>query len=459
VTRRGAFNSVSMFSRGLGMDAAGRIGSRPKVSIVIATYNWSAVLRRALRSVALQTFSDFEVLVVGDHCTDDSEAVVDAFGDPRFKWHNLAKHYGGQWAPNNYGIEQARGDWIAYLGHDDIWYPTHLERGLSTAAETDADLVASIMILYGPPGPDAVYGLSGVFADGVFAPDDFMPPSSVMHRRSLITRIGPWQPPETLDLPVDCQFIKDAIEAGARIAPTNELTAFKFNAAWRRDAYRTRTTDQQDALLARIEGQGDFRPGELIKVLQAIAADRFIPIKMPKAPYRPMSRRYKGATERFAPNELRHIEDAVRFPVPDEYAGLEWHSAEQDARYGPYRWIGPSPKALLDLPVVLDRDLMLRVHVLQCIDAQDAARLRLSANGEPLETTVETTQGDTYLVSARLEVPKRAEPTEGLRLTFEVAEVRQPFRLGINEDRRWLGVPVNWIELRPVGWIEGPSAQ
>jgi len=180
---------------------------------------------------------------------------------------------------------------------------------------------------------------------------------------------------------------------------------------------------------------------------------------MPKAPYRPMSRRYKGAMERFAPSELRQIDDAVRFPVPDEYAGLEWHSAEHDAHYGGYRRIGPSPKALLDLPVVVDRDLMLRVHVLQCIDAQDAARLRLSANGQPLETTVETTQAQTHLVSAKVELPARTEPTEGLRLAFEVAEVRQPFRLGINEDRRWLGVPVNWIELRPVRWIEEPAAQ
>ena len=141
-----------------------RFGSRPKVSIIIATYDWSAVLRRALRSVALQTFSDFEVLVVGDHCVDDSESVVRSFGDARFKWHNLDKHYGGQWAPNNYGIVQARGEWIAYLGRDDLWYPTHLERALATAAATQADLVASIMILYGPPGAGAIHALSGAFA-------------------------------------------------------------------------------------------------------------------------------------------------------------------------------------------------------------------------------------------------------------------------------------------------------
>ena len=50
----------------------------PLVSVVIATFNWSAALRLAIRSVLQQTLGDFEVLVVGDACTDDSEAVVAA---------------------------------------------------------------------------------------------------------------------------------------------------------------------------------------------------------------------------------------------------------------------------------------------------------------------------------------------------------------------------------------------
>ena len=51
---------------------------RPLVSVIIATYNWSNVLRLAIRSLLWQTEQDFEVLVVGDGWTDDSEAVVNA---------------------------------------------------------------------------------------------------------------------------------------------------------------------------------------------------------------------------------------------------------------------------------------------------------------------------------------------------------------------------------------------
>jgi hypothetical protein len=106
--------------------------SKPTITFAIATYNWSRALRCALRSALLQTMQDFEILVVGDGCTDDSAAVVAEFNDPRLRRHNLERNHGGQWAANNYACENAAADWIAYLGHDDIWYPTHLEAVLRT---------------------------------------------------------------------------------------------------------------------------------------------------------------------------------------------------------------------------------------------------------------------------------------------------------------------------------------
>jgi glycosyltransferase involved in cell wall biosynthesis len=86
---------------------------KPAISVIIATYNWSAALRCAIRSVLLQTMQDFEVLVVGDACTDDSQAVVTDFNDARIRWHNLDTNYGSQWGPNNYGLAHAAADWVA----------------------------------------------------------------------------------------------------------------------------------------------------------------------------------------------------------------------------------------------------------------------------------------------------------------------------------------------------------
>src|SRR6266513_1317224 len=115
----------------------------PAVTVIIPTYNWSSVLPYSIGSALRQSFTDFELLVVGDGCTDDSAAVVAATDDPRVRWINLPVNSGHQSAPNNEGLRQARGEIIAYLGHDDLWLPHHLQVLLSALDE----------------GADVAYGL------------------------------------------------------------------------------------------------------------------------------------------------------------------------------------------------------------------------------------------------------------------------------------------------------------
>jgi len=67
-----------------------------QVTVLLPTYNWSNVLRYAIASVLRQTFTDFELLVIGDGCTDDSEAVTAEAGDPRVRWINLPANSGHQ---------------------------------------------------------------------------------------------------------------------------------------------------------------------------------------------------------------------------------------------------------------------------------------------------------------------------------------------------------------------------
>ena len=88
----------------------------PSVTIIVPTFNWSSVLPFSVGSALRQTFTDFELLVIGDGCTDDSAAVVGALGDERVRWINLATHVGHQSGPNNEGLRQARGGCVAYSG-------------------------------------------------------------------------------------------------------------------------------------------------------------------------------------------------------------------------------------------------------------------------------------------------------------------------------------------------------
>ena len=70
----------------------------PRVTVVMATYNWATVLPYSIASILDQTFTDFELLVIGDGCTGDSAEVVAGFDDPRVQWHNLPSNAGHQYA-------------------------------------------------------------------------------------------------------------------------------------------------------------------------------------------------------------------------------------------------------------------------------------------------------------------------------------------------------------------------
>jgi glycosyltransferase involved in cell wall biosynthesis len=112
---------------------------QPRVSVVIPTYNRAADLRRALASVAAQTFADWEAVVVDNHSIDDTAQVVASFADPRIRL--LMIHNGGIIARSrNLGIKEARGEFIALLDSDDWWQPRKLELSVR-ALERGADVV------------------------------------------------------------------------------------------------------------------------------------------------------------------------------------------------------------------------------------------------------------------------------------------------------------------------------
>jgi glycosyltransferase involved in cell wall biosynthesis len=94
------------------------------ISIIIPLYNKQDFIAEALQSVLQQTFIGFEVLVVNDGSTDNSEAVVSEIKDDRIKLINIKNR--GVSVARNTGIKKAKYPWVAFLDADDWWAPTFL---------------------------------------------------------------------------------------------------------------------------------------------------------------------------------------------------------------------------------------------------------------------------------------------------------------------------------------------
>ncbi len=241
----------------------------PSVSVIIPTYNWSSVLPYSIGSVLRQTFTDFELLVVGDGCTDDSEAVVGRVGDPRVEWINLPTNTGHQSEPNNEGLRQARGQFIAYLGHDDLWLPHHLSC-LVSALEQGADLAYGISLIL-PGEPNGYHTWPYPPCEG-YQPGMWIPPTSVVHRHSITDHVGGWRHHRELDTHPEVELWRRAYTAHYRFVFVPRLTAVKFPASTRRDVYKLRPCHEQADWSKRIEKEDDFEVVELMKIFLATAA-------------------------------------------------------------------------------------------------------------------------------------------------------------------------------------------
>jgi len=98
-----------------------------KVSIILPTYNRASMLNKAIDSTLNQTFKDFELIIVDNYSTDNTESVVKSYDDKRISY--FKNQNNGLVSINrNYGIQKSCGEYIAFLDDDDLWLPEKLEK-------------------------------------------------------------------------------------------------------------------------------------------------------------------------------------------------------------------------------------------------------------------------------------------------------------------------------------------
>jgi glycosyltransferase involved in cell wall biosynthesis len=240
----------------------------PRVSIITATFNRSNVLSLAVRSVLWSAFENWELIVVGDCCTDDTAEVMASFPDERIRFVNLTANVGEQSGPNNAGFGLARGELIAYLNHDDLWYPDHLDVLVGEIDRDPSDLVFSMLEVIEADGTPT---LSGASPTGRYEPYLAVPASSWLARRELIEELGGWRP-STRSFNVPSQdLLFRAWRKGRMMRHVPKVTGVAIPSGGRPGVYARRDVAENERWFASMAEPG-FREAELTRIAHRAVA-------------------------------------------------------------------------------------------------------------------------------------------------------------------------------------------
>jgi glycosyltransferase involved in cell wall biosynthesis len=180
----------------------------PKISVILPVYNGLPYLELAIKSILVQTFQDFELIIIDDGSIDESTSVIESFNDLRIRFVRQQNH--GLAATLNKAIVLAKGEYIARQDQDDICLPLRMQRQVEFLnANPEVGMVgtaAEIWVgnertsrLLAHPADDAALRFGLLF-------DNYFVHSSVMIRRSVFDKVGAYsedrtrQPPEDYEL-------------------------------------------------------------------------------------------------------------------------------------------------------------------------------------------------------------------------------------------------------------------
>ena len=471
----------------------------PSISVVIATYNRSRALAYAIESVLGQTFTDWELIVVGDACTDDTAEIVARYVevDPRVRFVNLERNWGEQSAPNNIGRSLARAPLIAYLSHDDFWLPHHLKACCEALAATGADLVlgtaANISFDGGRFAFDSLHVLLQGMGEGHrWSPSDLdasvVAASCWLIRSNTLDRVGGWRMSEEERAEPSQALLFRLWRRGFRIYTLNDLTLVIITAGSRPTSYLRPETPEHDwiaehlddaafasELAARMPNTNAFadsrsprRPPYWRRAIAGILANIGINPRVPSIAMRHgWSRgaylRYLREFLNLDPTALRGAAPAVRAEAVRRACRIaigtpvDFRAGAGGARYLATGWSvpevdgvwsdGPSASLLFDVgdPPTTDVRFEFSLVVFQ------------NLRGAPREIVIDTTRGqhiDRWTLSASagdwsIVVPTSAWIGSRLSLCFRFDEAKSPTELGLSADRRALSIKLRRVCIHP----------
>lgn len=137
------------------------------ISVIIPLYNKAATVSTTLKSLAAQSYQNWELIIVNDGSTDNSAEQVQLFSS-QMPMKYFEKQNGGVCSARNYGVQKARGSYVVFLDADDIAERTWLAAIAQKIAETNADIVfCGCNIIKGEKSENVMPALLGKFYNSI----------------------------------------------------------------------------------------------------------------------------------------------------------------------------------------------------------------------------------------------------------------------------------------------------
>ena len=469
----------------------------PEVAIVTATYNRSKALACAIEGVRRQTFQNWEMVVVGDRCTDDTAEVIARIGDDRIRFVNLERNVGEQSGPNNVGVQLTTAPIVAFVNHDDIWLPHHLQLCVDQLAVHHADVVFGTAASVGADAPlplrfDALgLALIGLSHSGGYEPWELersiVPASATVMKRTVFEKLHGFRLASQIHIEPSQDLMFRALRAGFRIRAVNLVTVVLIVSGHRHGSYVSGRADEQQWLLDQLAIPG-FDAELAAQALETNAA--FVARSQTRSPrwarqvarlltmcgvnprtlvfrlrrgFRPGAyvtglRNVRGLPDITSPNlpgpalRFEAVRRSCRISCGEV---VRFAAGAGGARFTAAGWSRPDdervwsdgPNALLwfDLGVAPQSDVVLDVEVEAFLgDGNAARRIAISAAGMPLDRW-ELSASTPW--SHRLVVPPSSIKGSLLQLEFAFENPQSPHAAGISDDRRELSIGLRSVRL------------
>jgi hypothetical protein len=233
--QKNGMEAIASLTQAIAQQAATKLDGE-RISVIVRTYNRPELLRRAVASVAAQTYGNVEVVVVNNG-GDDVRSIVEAAAAGRpYRYETLSER-GHISAASNAGARAATGTYIGYLDDDDLLYADHCARAIEVLERSEADVVFTTCLgEYAEvnAGAKRVIGYN-IYLDRDFDPDEMhvtnvSPIHTIVHRATLFDRFGFFD--ETLSVTDDWELWLRVSSQGGRFVRIDRVTC---EYSWRYD--------------------------------------------------------------------------------------------------------------------------------------------------------------------------------------------------------------------------------